>query len=98
MARTGSALYAAGATLALVWLLLPHPIASNDAVLVGVVTVAYVAAALSWVALAGIAAPGSRPYPIGSSNGSVWDVVFGFNGTDRLAGGPGAAGTRPGGR
>ena len=48
MARTGSALYAAGATLALVWLLLPHPIASNDAVLVGVVTVAYVAAALMW--------------------------------------------------
>ena len=54
---------------------------------------AYVAAALSWVAVAGIAAPGSRPYPIGSSNGGVWDVVFGFNGIDRLAGGPGAAAT-----
>src|SRR5437764_163429 len=48
MARTGAALYASGATLALVWLLLPHPIASNDAVLVGVVTVAYIAATLMW--------------------------------------------------
>jgi 4-amino-4-deoxy-L-arabinose transferase-like glycosyltransferase len=40
--------------------------------------------ALSWVAVAGLASVGRRPYPIGSSNGGVWDVVFGFNGLDRL--------------
>jgi diguanylate cyclase (GGDEF)-like protein/PAS domain S-box-containing protein len=48
MARTGAYLYAAGATLALVWLALPHPVGSNDAVLAATVVVTYVAAALMW--------------------------------------------------
>ena len=46
MARTGAALYAAGATLALVWLALPHPVASQDALILAVVAVAYASAAL----------------------------------------------------
>lgn len=53
--------------------------------------VAFVGVALSWVAAAGLAPLGSRPYPIGSTNGGVWNVVFGFNGIDRLRGGPTAA-------
>jgi hypothetical protein len=28
---------------------------------------------------------GSRPWPIGSTNGSVWNVVFAYNGIDRLS-------------
>jgi diguanylate cyclase (GGDEF)-like protein/PAS domain S-box-containing protein len=46
MARTGAYLYAAGGTLALVWLALPHPAASDDGLLVATVAAAYVAAAL----------------------------------------------------
>ncbi|MEA2397165.1 MAG: hypothetical protein QOK25_721 [Thermoleophilaceae bacterium] len=48
MARTGAYLYAAGATLALLWLALPHPAASQDLVLVGVLALAYAGAALLW--------------------------------------------------
>jgi 4-amino-4-deoxy-L-arabinose transferase-like glycosyltransferase len=61
--------------------------------------VAMVAVGLSWVAVAGLAPLGARPYPIGSTNGSVWNVVFGFNGLDRLRGAPspGAAALDPAG-
>jgi 4-amino-4-deoxy-L-arabinose transferase-like glycosyltransferase len=45
---------------------------------------AFVAVSLSWVTAASIAAAGRGPWPIGSTNGSVWNVVFGFNGIDRL--------------
>src|SRR5437016_4130206 len=48
MARTGAFLYAAGASLALVWLALPHPIASQDALLAVTVTVTYAASGLMW--------------------------------------------------
>ena len=40
MARTGAALYASGATLTLIWLLLPHPVGASTAVLLGVIVVA----------------------------------------------------------
>jgi 4-amino-4-deoxy-L-arabinose transferase-like glycosyltransferase len=39
---------------------------------------------LSWVGLASLATHAGSPYPIGSSNGTIWDVVFGFNGSGRL--------------
>ncbi|MFN8133222.1 MAG: glycosyltransferase family 39 protein [Solirubrobacteraceae bacterium] len=49
---------------------------------------AFAATAAAWLAAASLA-PGATPYPIGSTNGSVWNVVFGFNGIDRLlVGGP----------
>ena len=50
--------------------------------------VALVTVSLSWVAVASLAPLGSRPFPIGSANGSIWNVVFGFNGIDRLNVGP----------
>jgi 4-amino-4-deoxy-L-arabinose transferase-like glycosyltransferase len=46
---------------------------------------AFVAVSLSWVTAASLA-PGSHPWPIGSTNGSVWNVIFVFNGIDRLRG------------
>ncbi|MEA2220157.1 MAG: hypothetical protein QOJ35_2783 [Solirubrobacteraceae bacterium] len=46
---------------------------------------AFVAVSISWVTAASLA-PGRHPWPIGSTNGSVWNVVFGFNGIDRLRG------------
>jgi 4-amino-4-deoxy-L-arabinose transferase-like glycosyltransferase len=46
--------------------------------------VAFVTASLAWIAVASLAPLGSRPWPIGSTNGSIWNVIFGFNGIDRL--------------
>jgi 4-amino-4-deoxy-L-arabinose transferase-like glycosyltransferase len=54
---------------------------------------AFVAVSLSWVTAASLA-PGPHPWPIGSTNGSVWNVVFGFNGIDRLRGHASAAALR----
>jgi diguanylate cyclase (GGDEF)-like protein/PAS domain S-box-containing protein len=48
MARVGAALYAAGATLALVWLTLPHTVASEDLWLVATAAVTYLAAWAIW--------------------------------------------------
>jgi 4-amino-4-deoxy-L-arabinose transferase-like glycosyltransferase len=46
--------------------------------------VAFVAVSLSWLTAASLA-PGAHPWPIGSTNGSVWNVVFVFNGSARLS-------------
>jgi 4-amino-4-deoxy-L-arabinose transferase-like glycosyltransferase len=51
---------------------------------------AFVVVSLSWVTAASLA-PGGHPWPIGSTNGSVWNVVFVFNGIDRLRGHASAA-------
>jgi 4-amino-4-deoxy-L-arabinose transferase-like glycosyltransferase len=52
---------------------------------IGAGLAAFVVVSLSWVTAASLA-PGSHPWPIGSTNGSVWNVVFVFNGIDRLRG------------
>jgi 4-amino-4-deoxy-L-arabinose transferase-like glycosyltransferase len=46
--------------------------------------VAFVVVSLSWVVTASLTPLGSRPWPIGSTNGGIWNVVFVFNGIDRL--------------
>jgi 4-amino-4-deoxy-L-arabinose transferase-like glycosyltransferase len=45
---------------------------------------AFVAVGLSWIVAASLTPLSGRPWPIGSTNGSIWNVVFGFNGIDRL--------------
>ena len=40
--------------------------------------------ALAWIDGRLADAAGARPWPIGSTNGSIWNVVFVFNGIDRL--------------
>jgi 4-amino-4-deoxy-L-arabinose transferase-like glycosyltransferase len=45
---------------------------------------AFVVVSLGWIVAASMTPLGSRPWPIGSSDGSIWSVVFGFNGLDRL--------------
>jgi hypothetical protein len=45
---------------------------------------AFAAVGLAWLVAASRAPLGARPWPIGSTDGSVWNVVFGFNGIDRL--------------
>ncbi|MDX6726543.1 MAG: hypothetical protein QOK49_1348 [Baekduia sp.] len=46
--------------------------------------VAFLVVGLSWIAAASITPGSGRPWPIGSTNGSIWNVVFMFNGIDRL--------------
>jgi 4-amino-4-deoxy-L-arabinose transferase-like glycosyltransferase len=41
---------------------------------------------LGWIAAASLTPLGSRPWPIGSTDGSIWNVVFVYNGLDRLRG------------
>jgi 4-amino-4-deoxy-L-arabinose transferase-like glycosyltransferase len=54
-----------------------------------------VVVAMAW-AVAVSLAPGSHPFPIGSTDGTVWNVIFVFNGFGRaghaVAAGPGAPG------
>jgi 4-amino-4-deoxy-L-arabinose transferase-like glycosyltransferase len=45
---------------------------------------AFLAVSLSWIVTASLTPLSGRPWPIGSTNGSIWNVVFGFNGIDRL--------------
>jgi 4-amino-4-deoxy-L-arabinose transferase-like glycosyltransferase len=46
--------------------------------------VAFVVVSLSWIVTASLTPLSRRPWPIGSTNGGIWNVVFGFNGIDRL--------------
>jgi 4-amino-4-deoxy-L-arabinose transferase-like glycosyltransferase len=46
----------------------------------------YVALALAWLTATLLVPAHDRPWAIGSSNGSAWNAVFVFNGTDRLGG------------
>jgi diguanylate cyclase (GGDEF)-like protein/PAS domain S-box-containing protein len=48
MGRAGGALYAAGASLAMLWLALPHPAGGNDLGIVAVIALAYTGAAVLW--------------------------------------------------
>jgi 4-amino-4-deoxy-L-arabinose transferase-like glycosyltransferase len=52
---------------------------------------AFVAVSLSWIVAASLTPLSGRPWPIGSTDGSVWSVIFGFNGIDRLRVHPTAA-------
>jgi 4-amino-4-deoxy-L-arabinose transferase-like glycosyltransferase len=57
---------------------------------------AFLAVALSWTAIASLTPTARRPFPIGSSNGSVWHVTLVYNGLDRLSS-QGATGRAEGG-
>jgi len=47
-----------------------------------------VAVGMAWIIPVALTPASARPYPIGSTNGSVWNLVFVFNGLDRLHGRP----------
>jgi 4-amino-4-deoxy-L-arabinose transferase-like glycosyltransferase len=42
----------------------------------------------AWILPVALTPQSARPYPIGSTNGSIWNLVFVFNGVDRLHGRP----------
>jgi 4-amino-4-deoxy-L-arabinose transferase-like glycosyltransferase len=52
---------------------------------------AFVVVSLSWIGAASLTPLSGRPWPIGSTDGSIWNVIFVFNGTDRLSGHASAA-------
>jgi hypothetical protein len=52
----------------------------------GATAAVYVLVALSWTAIASLTPLGGRPFPVGSSNGSIWRVTLVYNGLDRLSG------------
>jgi 4-amino-4-deoxy-L-arabinose transferase-like glycosyltransferase len=60
----------------------------------GLAGASLVTVALSW-AIAVSLSPGSHPYPVGSTDGTVWNVMFVFNGFGRVSHAP--VSTRPGG-
>ncbi|WP_028066013.1 ArnT family glycosyltransferase [Solirubrobacter soli] len=49
-------------------------------------TATFLVTALAWPAVASLTPLDARPWPIGSTDGSIWNVIFGFNGIDRLTG------------
>jgi 4-amino-4-deoxy-L-arabinose transferase-like glycosyltransferase len=44
--------------------------------------------AFAWIVPVALTPASQRPYPIGSTDGSIWNLVFVFNGIDRLHGRP----------
>jgi 4-amino-4-deoxy-L-arabinose transferase-like glycosyltransferase len=76
----------------LAWLAIDRP-GRQRVRAIGAGLAAFVAVSLSWVTAASLA-PGPHPWPIGSTNGNVWNVVFGFNGINRLRGHASAAALR----
>ncbi|GAC1436896.1 MAG: hypothetical protein NVSMB51_09270 [Solirubrobacteraceae bacterium] len=50
----------------------------------GAALAAFTVVALSWLTIVSLTPAHERPYPIGSTNGSAWNAVFVFNGSDRI--------------
>ncbi len=79
---------------ALVWLWAAAPGARIRAALATGAT--FLVVAMSWTAIASVTPLRSRPFPIGSSNGSIWHVTLVYNGLSRLSS-QGATGRAEGG-
>jgi 4-amino-4-deoxy-L-arabinose transferase-like glycosyltransferase len=70
--------------LALLALLLVDGSLRRRVLTLGGAAVAFVATALAWLIAWSLSPAAHRPFPIGSTNGSAWNVVFVYNGTARL--------------
>ena len=77
----------------LAWLALDAP-AARKARTLGLAGLAFLAVAASWAVVASLL-PGSHPYPLGSTDGQIWNVILVYNGIHRL-GNPPTAATAPG--
>jgi len=84
------ALFVLPALAVLAWLAYDLPRARRlGAVAAGAASFAAVSAA--WLTAVSLTPGSQHPWPFGSADGSVWDVVFGYNGIDRLRGHASAA-------
>ena len=79
--------------MALLWLCAAGPGRRVRALLACAAT--FLVVALSWTAIASLTPRSGRPFPIGSSNGSIWHVTLVYDGLSRLSG-KGATGTTEG--
>ena len=61
----------------------------------GAAAALFVVVALSWAIAVSLSPAHDRPYPIGSTDGSVWNVMFVYNGIDRLSPPKGTAAVVP---
>ena len=77
----------------LAWLALDGGAARRARVLVAAAA-AYVATAASWAVVATLL-PGRHPWPLGSTDGQVWNAILVYNGLDRF-GHPPTSATAPG--
>ena len=66
----------------LAWLSLDASNAERRRVM-ALATIAFVVVAAAWPVVAGLA-PGTHPWPLGSADGSLKNVIFIYNGVDRL--------------
>jgi 4-amino-4-deoxy-L-arabinose transferase-like glycosyltransferase len=80
--KLAEALLPLPALLLLAWLALPGSAAARLRALLAA-GATFVAVALAWLVAVSLA-PGPKPFPIGSTNGSAWNVVFVFDGIGRL--------------
>jgi 4-amino-4-deoxy-L-arabinose transferase-like glycosyltransferase len=64
------------------------------AAVLGGTALAAVGVSLAWIAVASLTPLPGRPWPIGSTDGSIWSAVFGYNGADRLGAPASAAALR----
>lgn len=69
--------------MALLWLWAAAPGRRMRALLAS--GAAFLAVALSWTAIASLTPLSGRPFPIGSSNGSIWRVTLIYDGLSRLS-------------
>ncbi len=76
--------------MALLWLWAATPGRRVRALLACAAT--FLVVALSWTAIASLTPTSGRPFPIGSSNGSIWHVTLVYDGLSRLSS-KGATGT-----
>lgn len=44
----------------------------------------FVIVSMAWIAPVALTPKSQRPFPVGSDSGSIWQLVFGFNGLDRI--------------
>jgi 4-amino-4-deoxy-L-arabinose transferase-like glycosyltransferase len=84
------ALFVLPALAVLAWLAYDLPRARRlGAVAAGAAS--FMAVSLAWLTAVSLTPGSQHPWPYGSADGSVWDVVFGYNGVDRLRGHASAA-------
>ncbi|HEX4719097.1 MAG TPA: glycosyltransferase family 39 protein [Thermoleophilaceae bacterium] len=74
--------------LALLWFVGSHLRPGRRIAAAAAAFLAAVAVGFAWIVPVGLTPQSARPYPIGSTDGSIWNLVFVFNGLDRLHGRP----------
>jgi 4-amino-4-deoxy-L-arabinose transferase-like glycosyltransferase len=70
--------------IALVWLVGSAAPMRRRVAWVGAAASVTVVVAFAWIVPVALTPASQRPYPIGSTNGSIWNLVFVFNGVGRL--------------